>query len=98
MSTNPNSASEDQELSSALSEIDAALGGGQAAGATESAAEGFNPCDEYNKIRDILPTVIKLAEKIPFGVGKRIADVLRKVKAILDALCPQRESAGGAAG
>ena len=87
MATNPASGGEEHELVSTLQQIDSALGGGEAGGA-QAAPAGFNPCEEYAKIRDILPTIISLAKKLPFGVGKRIAAVLEKLKEILDALCP----------
>ncbi|HEX8525721.1 hypothetical protein [Allosphingosinicella sp.] len=84
MSTNPNTSNDDQEHMETLREVDQVLGSGQAGAST---AEAFNPCQEYDKIRNLLPKVIKLAEKIPI-IGDKIAKVLKAVKAILDALCP----------
>jgi hypothetical protein len=81
----------EQDLVASLHKIDQALagvhGGGKAAGAA-AAGGAFNPCAEYKKIKPILDTVIKIAESLPFGVGKRIAAVLKALEAILDKLCP----------
>jgi hypothetical protein len=75
---------DDKEVMATLQRIDDTLGSG---GAAEARTESFNPCQEYDKIRDLLADVIKIISKIP-GIGKRIAKVLNQVKAILDMLCP----------
>ena len=85
---------DDQEIMAAMQKVDEALGtGGGGGGGPQAAAAPSpqaipNPCEAYNKIRDVLPTLISLAKKIPV-VGKRIAAALQLLQTIGDQFCPQ---------
>ena len=75
-----------------MRQVDDALGTGGAAAASaeggpEMAPSLPNPCEAYDKIRDILPDLIKIAKKIPV-VGKRLAKALELLKQLGDQFCP----------
>jgi hypothetical protein len=76
---------DDDEVMETMRQVDNALGtgGGPAHAASLTIPD---PCDAYDKIRDVLPGLIKIARKIPV-VGKRIAAALELLKAIGDKCC-----------
>ena len=79
---------EDEEVMETMRKVDNALGtGGSTAESGTAEAAIPNPCDAYDKIRDLLPSLIKIAERIPV-VGKRIAAALKLLKQIGDQFCP----------
>jgi hypothetical protein len=75
---------DDDDVMATMQQMDQALASGGEGDVTDDVP---NPCDAYNKIRDILPKLIKIAEKIPI-VGARIAAALKILKKLGDALCP----------
>jgi hypothetical protein len=77
---------DDQEVMDVLRRVDDALGGGADAGGLESDAVD-DACRGYDKIRDVLPSLIKIAERIPV-VGKRLASALKLLKRLGDQACP----------
>jgi len=76
----------DEDVMNTMRGIDEALGTGS--GQRGAVAAISNPCDAYNKIRDLLPTLIALAGRIPV-VGKRIAAALTLLQMIGDQFCPK---------
>ena len=78
---------EDEEVMEAMRAVDSAMGTGGAESAGAGAEAIPNPCDAYNKIRKVLPTLIKIAERIPV-IGPRIAAALKLLKSIGDRFCP----------
>lgn len=86
----------DDDVMATMQKVDDALGTGDggggaaaasAAGGPEMAPSLPNPCEAYDKIRDLLPDLIKIAKKIPV-VGKRLAKALELLKQIGDQFCP----------
>lgn len=76
---------DDDDVMATLQKVDQALGTG--GGPQTAAISAPNPCEAYDKIRDVLPDLIKIARKIPV-VGKRIAKALELLKDIGDKFCP----------
>ena len=77
---------DDDEVMETMRQVDRALGTG--GGPDRVAAVSVpDPCEAYDKIRDILPDLIKIAKKIPV-VGKRLAAALSLLKQIGDKFCP----------
>jgi len=77
---------DDDEVMETMRAVDQALGTGGGADKMASLTVP-NPCEAYDKIRDVLPGLIKIARKIPV-VGKRIAAALELLKSIGDKFCP----------
>ena len=76
---------DDDEVMETMRQVDQALGSD---GGPQTAAIAVpNPCEAYDKIRDVLPDLIKIAKKIPV-VGKRLAKALELLKQIGDQFCP----------
>ena len=75
---------DDDEVMETMRQVDQALGTG--GGAHTASLTIPDPCAAYDKIRDILPSLIKLAKKVPV-VGKRIAAALELLQAIGDKCC-----------
>ena len=78
---------DDDDVMETMRKVDDALGADAGAGAGLAPKDIPNPCEAYDKIRDILPDLIKIAKKIPV-VGKRIAKALELLKQIGDQFCP----------
>ncbi|HEY5722069.1 MAG TPA: hypothetical protein VIT45_07085 [Allosphingosinicella sp.] len=76
---------DDDEVMETMRQVDQALGGGGPQ--TSASITAPNPCEAYDKIRDILPDLIKIAKKIPV-VGKRLAKALELLKTLGDQFCP----------
>ena len=84
----------DDDVMATMQKVDDALGTGDGGGASAGGGPDMapsqalpNPCEAYDKIRDLLPDLIKIAKKIPV-VGKRIAKALELLKQIGDQFCP----------
>lgn len=77
---------DDDDVMETMRQVDQALGTG--GGPQMSASITVpNPCEAYDKIRDLLPDLIKIAKKIPV-VGKRLAKALELLKTLGDQFCP----------
>jgi hypothetical protein len=77
---------DDDDVMATMQKVDDALGT-SSGGAGLAPMDIPNPCEAYDKIRDILPDLIKIAKKIPV-VGKRLAKALELLKTIGDQFCP----------
>jgi hypothetical protein len=77
---------DDDEVMETMRQVDQALGTGGGP-QTSASITVPNPCEAYDKIRDILPDLIKIARKIPV-VGKRLAKALELLKTLGDQFCP----------
>ena len=78
---------DDDDVMATMQKVDDALGTSSGADAGLAPKDIPNPCEAYDKIRDLLPDLIKIAKKIPV-VGKRLAKALELLKTIGDQFCP----------
>ncbi len=76
---------DDDDVMQTMQKVDQALG--TDGGPQMAAIAAPDPCEAYDKIRDVLPDLIKIAKKIPV-VGKRLAKALSLLKEIGDKFCP----------